>query len=66
MLWADYLIESMGSKWRPVGSEEWKTELMDKGLYKPGDVFIVDKDGWLIKVDKLTEMVVTTTTKGTA
>ena len=64
MLWVDYTIESLGSNWRPIGDEGWKNELIDKGLYRPGDVFIVDKDGWLVKVDKLTEMVIKTKPEG--
>ena len=31
---------------------------MDKGLYKPGDVFIVNEGGWLIKSDELSAMVI--------
>ena len=30
---------------------------MDKGLYKPGDIFVVNNKGVLIKVDKLSEMI---------
>ena len=27
---------------------------MDKGLYKPGDVYIVNEEGWLCKTEELT------------
>jgi hypothetical protein len=26
-------------------------------LYKPGEVYIVNKDGWLVKVDDVTKLV---------
>ncbi len=47
MLWIDYAIEQAGPHFRIKG--EWNSELIEKGLYKPGDVFIVNEDGWLIK-----------------
>jgi len=49
MLWMDYTIEQAGSNFRVKG--DWDSELMEKGLYKPGDVFVVDKNGWLRKVE---------------
>ena len=51
MFWLDYAIQQVGSNFRVQGDTD--TEVMDKGLYKPGDVFIVDKDGWLVKTDEL-------------
>jgi hypothetical protein len=51
MLWFDYNIENM-----PNGNWRVEQEAVDKGLYKEGDVFIV-KNGWLIKQEDLTAMV---------
>lgn len=47
----DYIIEQAGPHFRVKG--DTNTEVMDKGLYKPGDVFIVDANGWLIKTDEV-------------
>lgn len=47
----DYTIESGINKFRVKGN--WDTELIEKGLYKPGDVFIVGEDGWLRKTDEV-------------
>jgi hypothetical protein len=65
MMWIDYNIESS-----PDGSfavmGEWFGEVMglDKEgnptgrepLYKPGDVFIVNKNGWLVKQEDVSAM----------
>lgn len=55
MLWIDYNIESF-----PDGSFKVKgdtpTEVMDKGLYKPGDVFVVNENGILKKADGLKKL----------
>lgn len=51
MFWIDYTIERLES-----GTWRVEQEAVDKGLYKEGDVFIV-KNGWLVKQDKLTAMV---------
>ena len=51
MIWMDYNIEQGLNKFRVKG--DWDTEVMDKGLYKPGDVYIVGKDGWLVKTDEV-------------
>jgi|TARA_B110000259_G_C13717975_1_gene283243 hypothetical protein len=56
MMWVDYTINSVPGKGFKVEGDT-PTEIMDKGLYKPGDVFIVNESGWLVKTDKLTEMV---------
>tara|TARA_R110001606_G_scaffold130249_2_gene265582 strand:+ start:1142 stop:1339 length:198 start_codon:yes stop_codon:yes gene_type:complete len=56
MMWVDYTINSVPGKGFKVEGET-PTEIMDKGLYKPGDVFIVNESGWLVKTDKLSEMV---------
>jgi len=58
MIWMDYLIESGHNKFTVKG--DWPGEVMGKNkdgtdkknwLYKPGDVFVVDNDGWLVKQD---------------
>jgi len=64
MLWIDYTVESAGKNFTVKG--EWPGEVMgvqkdgtpkDHWLYKPGDVFIVNENGWLIKSDELSAMV---------
>lgn len=55
MFWIDYTIETGVDKFRVKGDTDM--ELIEKGLYKPGDVYIVGEDGWLRKVDKLTETI---------
>jgi hypothetical protein len=53
MMWVDYNINSIpgGNGFKVEG--DTPTEVMDKGLYKPGDVFIVNESGWLIKTDEV-------------
>lgn len=48
MFWMDYTIESGQDKFRVKG--DWDTELIEKGLYQPGDMYIVNEEGWLIKI----------------
>jgi len=66
MMWMDYNIMQAGENFRVEG--EWPGEVMglDKNgnpgnknipLYQPGDVFIVNESGWLVKTDNLTKMV---------
>jgi hypothetical protein len=64
MLWIDYTVESAGKNFTVKG--EWPGEVMgvqkdgtpkDHWLYKPGDVFIVNEDGWLVKSDELSVMI---------
>ena len=55
MFWLDYVIEQAGPHFRVKGDTD--AEVMDKGLYKPGDVFIVDQNGWLRKTDELTTLI---------
>ena len=67
MIWVDYVVESMGGSgqgFRVKG--DWPGEVMgvqedgspkDHWLYKPGDVFIVNEHGWLVKVDDLTKLI---------
>lgn len=60
MIWMDYLIEQAGPHFRIKG--DWPGEVMglqrdgtkkENFLYKPGDVFIVDENGWLKKSDEV-------------
>ena len=66
MIWIDYNIEQ-GSNGSFTVRGEWPGEVMGKNqdgsekahyLYKPGDVFIVNEAGWLVRVDQLTSMVI--------
>ena len=66
-IWVDYTIEQGINKFRVKG--DWDREVMGYGpngepgvkegrpLYSPGEVYIVGKDGWLRKVDQLSELV---------
>ena len=40
MLWIDYTIEQSGPHFKIKG--DWDKEVMKKGLFKPGDIFIVN------------------------
>jgi len=62
MMWMDYIIESIpaGKGFKIKG--EWEGEVMgvgpdgkpkDNWLYKPGDVFVVNESGWLMKTDEV-------------
>ena len=60
MMWVDYSINQAGPNFKVMG--DWEGEVMgvaqdgtqkDHYLYKPGDVFIVDEKGWLIKSDEV-------------
>jgi hypothetical protein len=55
MFWLDYTIESGDNKFRVKGDTDM--ELIEKGLYKPGEVYIVGEDGWLHKADELTTLI---------
>jgi len=61
MLWMDYTINQAGENFKIEG--DWPGEVMgspndggdkqkDHFLYQPGDVFIVNESGWLIKQNK--------------
>jgi hypothetical protein len=52
-MWVDYTIDQVGTSFKVKGDTE--TEVMDKGLYTEGDVFVV-KNGWLQKVGKFEEL----------
>lgn len=56
----DYTVEQAGPHFRIKG--DWEGEVMGIGrdgtpkesmLYKPGDVFVVNESGWLMKKDEL-------------
>lgn len=58
MMWLDYTIQQAGPHFKILG--DWEGEVMGKlkdgsekehFLYKPGDRFIVNEDGWLCKVE---------------
>ncbi len=58
MLWIDYQVEQIGENFTIKG--DWPGEVMgwaqdgtpkENWLYKPGDVFIVNKHGVLVKSD---------------
>jgi hypothetical protein len=60
MIWMDYNINQAGDNFKVEG--DWPGEVMgvqkdgtkkDHYLYKPGDVFIVNEHGWLIKTDEV-------------
>lgn len=64
MMWVDYNIDQAGQHFKVKG--DWEGEVMgvakdgtpkEHYLYKPGDVFIVNEHGWLMKSDELTAMV---------
>ena len=65
MMWVDYNITQAGDNFRIEG--DWPGEVMgqmadgkqkDSCLYKPGDVFIVNEGGWLVKSDELSAMII--------
>lgn len=51
MFWLDYTIESGYDRFRVKGDTDM--EVVEKGLYKPGDVFVVNEAGWLVKTDEV-------------
>ena len=62
MIWIDYNIHQAGENFKVEG--DWPGEVMGKlkdgsekehFLYKPGDRFIVNEDGWLCKVNGTTK-----------
>ena len=64
MMWVDYNIDQAGQNFRVSG--DWPGEVMgvakdgtpkDNYLYKPGDVFVVNENGWLMKSDHLSALV---------
>lgn len=74
MIWIDYTIEQGVDKFCVKG--DWPKEVMgydkdgnpgwkDSVLYKPGEVYIVNEDGWLVKTDDLTALVLKRESKKT-
>ena len=65
MMWVDYAIDSIpGGKGFKVRGD-WEGEVMgvakdgshkDHYLYRPGDVFIVNESGWLVKTDEVSTL----------
>jgi len=62
MIWMDYTIEQIGENFFIRG--DWPGEVMGldrdgkvskQGLFKPGDVFVVNSQGVLMKQDKFVE-----------
>ena len=60
MIWVDYTVEQAGDNFTVKG--DWPGEVMgvqkdgtlkSHWLYKPGDVFIVNENGWLVKSDEV-------------
>ena len=63
-MWVDYTIDQAGENFKVSG--DWPGEVMgvakdgtqkDHYLYKPGDVFVVNDSGWLMKSDHLSTLV---------
>ena len=59
-MWVDYNIDQAGENFAVRG--DYPGEVMgvardgsprDHWLYKPGDVFIVNEHGWLVKTDEV-------------
>jgi hypothetical protein len=62
MMWVDYTIQGLGNGQGFTILGDWPGEVMgvardgspkDHWIYKPGDVFIVDENGWFRKTDQL-------------
>jgi len=73
MMWVDYNIDQVGNNFRVVG--DWPGEVMGEMkdgtkkeivLYRPGDVFIVNEGGWLVKSDEISAMILKHDTKKAA
>ena len=73
MMWVDYNIDQVGEHFTVKG--DYPGEVMgvardgsprDHWLYKPGDVFIVNEKGWLMKSDQLSAMVMNYENKSTS
>ena len=63
MMWVDYNIDQVGTNFKVKG--DWEGEVMgvakdgtrkDHYLYRPGDVFIVNEHGWLVKTDEVSTL----------
>lgn len=60
MMWIDYTIQQAHTSFKILGDYEGEVMGLNKDgsprdhwLYKPGDVFIVDQNGWLRKTDEV-------------
>ena len=60
MMWVDYTVNQAGPNFKVEG--DWPGEVMgvckdgtlkENYLYKPGDVFVVNENGWLVKTNEL-------------
>ena len=66
MIWMDYIVESAGGTGQAFRVKgDFPGEVMGKTkdgsdkdywLYKPGDVYVVDENGWLRKMGKFEEL----------
>lgn len=65
MIWMDYVINQAGPHFKVLG--DWEGEVMgvakdgspkEHYLYKPGDVFVVDENGWLCKTDEVNALLI--------
>lgn len=52
MIWMDYFIETNSNGDIHIKGDE-ETELLDKGMFKQGDIFIVNSKGVLVKSEPL-------------
>ena len=74
-MWVDYTINSLPAGKGFTVQGDWPGEVMGEmkdgtkkktALYKPGDVFIVNEGGWLVKSDELSAMILKHDTKKAA
>ena len=63
MMWVDYNIDQVGENFKVKGDYEGEVmglardgTLRDHWLYKPGDVFVVNEHGWLVKTDEVSAL----------
>ena len=60
MIWIDYSIQQVHTSFKILGDYEGEVMGLDRDgnprdhwLYKPGDVFVVDENGWFRKTDEV-------------
>ena len=56
MLWVDYNIQQLADGSLDIVGDE-PMEVMKKGMFKPGDMFIVTKQGILRKVEDVEKFI---------
>ena len=57
--WIDYTIhQHPNGDLTVVPDSNWPTELLDKKLFEVGDIFVVNENGKLVKMDKLTKWLI--------